>query len=44
MWKTIDGKLTREFVFTDFQEEFAFMTKVEVIAEEVGHHPEWTNI
>jgi 4a-hydroxytetrahydrobiopterin dehydratase len=35
-----DGSLSAEFMFTDFAEAFAFMTKVAVVAEEMGHHPD----
>jgi len=43
MWTEINNQLVKEFVFKDFKEAFAFMTKVAVIAEELKHHPEWTN-
>tara|TARA_B110000014_G_C19805165_1_gene418100 strand:- start:177 stop:479 length:303 start_codon:yes stop_codon:yes gene_type:complete len=38
----LDG-LQRTFEFTDFEEAFNFMTKVAVIAEEINHHPDWSN-
>jgi len=43
-WKLKDEKLFREFVFKDFTEAFAFMQKVAVLAEEMDHHPEWSNV
>jgi len=43
-WKLKDGKLYREFVFKNFTEAFAFMQKVAVLAEEMDHHPEWSNV
>ncbi len=43
MWQEENNKLVREFEFKDFREAFAFMTKVAAIAEELKHHPEWTN-
>jgi 4a-hydroxytetrahydrobiopterin dehydratase len=36
--------LTRRFLFADFCEAFAFMTRVALIAEKVDHHPEWSNV
>ena len=39
-----NGKLQRELAFADFVEAFAFMTKVALIAEAMGHHPEWSNV
>ncbi len=44
MWQEINNKLVKEFEFKDFKVAFAFMTKVATIAEELKHHPEWTNI
>ncbi len=42
-WDERDGRLEREFVFGDFTEAFAFMTRVAFVAERLGHHPEWSN-
>lgn len=36
--------IRRKFVFTDFAEAFAFMTRVAILAEKADHHPEWSNI
>lgn len=36
--------LTREFLFEDFQQAFAFMTEVALAAERHDHHPEWSNV
>jgi 4a-hydroxytetrahydrobiopterin dehydratase len=44
MWQEIDNKLKREFEFSDFQEAFAFMTRVAFIAEKMNHHPNWSNV
>jgi len=35
--------LEREFVFTDFNTAFEFMTSVARYAEEINHHPDWSN-
>lgn len=43
-WKEENNKLTRTFEFKDFREAFAFMVQVAAIADEMDHHPEWTNI
>lgn len=43
MWKETDNKLYRKFQFKDFNEAFAFMTKVALAAEKMDHHPTWTN-
>lgn len=42
-WNVVDGRLHREFEFSDFSEAFAFMTRVALAAEKVDHHPDWSN-
>ena len=43
-WTYTEGRLRRELTFADFAEAFAFMTRVAALAEEQGHHPDWTNV
>jgi 4a-hydroxytetrahydrobiopterin dehydratase len=43
-WTVVNGKLHRDFRFADFVEAFGFMAKVALIAEAMGHHPEWSNV
>jgi 4a-hydroxytetrahydrobiopterin dehydratase len=43
-WTEADDALTRTFRFGDFQEAFAFMTRVAFLAEAHGHHPDWSNV
>jgi len=43
-WAVVDGKLRKEFVFDDFTQAFAFMTKAVEHIEKMNHHPEWTNV
>ncbi|MGA0997840.1 MAG: 4a-hydroxytetrahydrobiopterin dehydratase [Vulcanococcus sp.] len=43
-WSLVDGKLHRELVFADFNEALGFMSRVALIAEAMGHHPEWRNV
>ena len=38
-----DKNLSKTFVFKDFAEAFAFMAEVAKIAEELDHHPDWSN-
>jgi 4a-hydroxytetrahydrobiopterin dehydratase len=42
-WAVVDGKLHRELTFDDFNEAFAFMTRVATEAERLDHHPDWCN-
>jgi 4a-hydroxytetrahydrobiopterin dehydratase len=43
-WSLVNGKLHREFRFTDFVAAFGFMAQVALVAESMGHHPEWSNV
>ncbi|MCU0319105.1 MAG: 4a-hydroxytetrahydrobiopterin dehydratase [Flavobacteriales bacterium] len=42
-WEERPEGLCRTFEFGDFVQAFAFMTRVALIAERMGHHPSWTN-
>jgi len=42
-WREEDGALRRDFVFADFAAAWAFMSGVARIAEELDHHPDWSN-
>jgi 4a-hydroxytetrahydrobiopterin dehydratase len=43
-WSLVNGKLHRELRFADFNEAFGFMCRVALVAETMGHHPEWSNV
>lgn len=43
-WTFVDGHLHREFVFADFAEAFAFMSRVAPLADGLDHHPNWSNV
>jgi 4a-hydroxytetrahydrobiopterin dehydratase len=43
-WSVVNGKLHRELRFADFNEAFGFMSRVALVAETLGHHPEWFNV
>ena len=36
--------ISHDFKFKDFSEAFAFMTRVALLAQSAGHHPEWSNV
>ena len=42
-WGISEKNLSKTFVFKDFTEAFAFMSEVAKIAEELDHHPDWSN-
>ena len=36
-------QISREFIFQDFNQAFAFMTLCAQYAKEIDHHPDWHN-
>jgi 4a-hydroxytetrahydrobiopterin dehydratase len=36
--------IRREFRFRDFSEAWGFMTRVALLAEQMNHHPDWSNV
>jgi 4a-hydroxytetrahydrobiopterin dehydratase len=44
MWTEDNNRLKKTFKFSDFQEAFAFMTRVAFLAEKQNHHPNWSNV
>jgi 4a-hydroxytetrahydrobiopterin dehydratase len=43
-WSLVEGKLHTELSFADFASAFGFMASAAVVAAEMDHHPEWTNV
>jgi 4a-hydroxytetrahydrobiopterin dehydratase len=45
-WTMVPGRdaLNRAFRFADFSEAWGFMARVALLAETMGHHPEWSNV
>jgi 4a-hydroxytetrahydrobiopterin dehydratase len=43
-WTVSNGKLHREYKFADFVHAFGFMASSALVAEAMGHHPEWFNV
>jgi len=39
-WKLSEGKLVREWVFSDFVEAMKFVNRIAAVAEAAGHHPD----
>ena len=42
-WLYREQKLYRKLQFSVFNEAFAFMTRVAMVAETMNHHPDWYN-
>ena len=45
-WRELPDRdaIGQKFVFRDFSEAFGFMTRVALVAEQMNHHPEWSNV
>ena len=45
-WTRAEGRdaITKKFKFPDFRTAWSFMEDVAVEADEMSHHPEWTNV
>ena len=45
-WRAADGRdaIEKSFTFDNFNEAWAFMTRVALKAEQMDHHPEWSNV
>lgn len=45
-WRLAEDReaISKSFVFADFNEAFGFMTRVALVAEQMDHHPEWSNV
>ena len=45
-WKEVPGRdaIQRNLRFADFNQAWAFMTRVALAAEKADHHPEWSNV
>ena len=42
-WQVQADRLHRELRFADFVAAFGFMAQVALVAEALGHHPDWSN-
>lgn len=45
-WRLVEGRdaISRGFQFADFNAAFGFMTRIALKAEQMDHHPEWSNV
>ena len=45
-WTMAEGRdaIRRTLRFADFSEAWGFMSRVALLAEQQGHHPEWSNV
>ena len=43
-WVYADNAIQKQLVFKDFLEAMAMMNSIALVAQEMNHHPEWTNV
>ena len=45
-WTEVEGRdaIARSYTFSNFIEAFGFMSRAALVAEKMGHHPEWFNV
>lgn len=45
-WSAVSDReaICRTFTFKNFNQAFGFMTRAALLAEAMGHHPEWFNV
>ena len=45
-WEPVADRdaICRRFEFRDFNEAWGFMSRTALLAEQMGHHPEWCNV
>ena len=45
-WQKVNERdaIRRTFTFKDFNAAFGFMTRCALVAEQMNHHPEWSNV
>ena len=43
-WTIHEQSISRELIFSDFNEAFGFMSRVALLAEGRNHHPNWSNV
>jgi 4a-hydroxytetrahydrobiopterin dehydratase len=45
-WSRVEGRsaISKRFTFADFSEAWGFMSRAALLAEQMNHHPEWSNV
>src|SRR5262245_39308139 len=45
-WTRVVGRsaISKRFQWADFSQAWGFMSRVALVAEQMNHHPEWSNV
>ncbi|MEO8768451.1 MAG: 4a-hydroxytetrahydrobiopterin dehydratase [Ferruginibacter sp.] len=43
-WKFLNNGIKKDFLFKDFNEAFAFLTRIAMLSEKMDHHAEWSGV
>lgn len=43
-WKFLNNGIKKDFLFQDFNEAFAFLTRIALLSEKMNHHAEWSGV
>lgn len=43
-WISDDVSIRKDFLFSDFNEAFAFLTRIALYSEKMNHHAEWSGV
>lgn len=43
-WARYDNAIGRDFQFADFNEAFAFLTRIAMLSEKMDHHANWSGV
>lgn len=43
-WRGDESAIRRDFLFADFNEAFAFLTRIALLSEKMNHHAEWSGV
>jgi 4a-hydroxytetrahydrobiopterin dehydratase len=43
-WQMFDNSIGKDFQFADFNEAFAFLTRIAMLSEKMNHHADWSGV
>ncbi len=43
-WKFMNEGIEKDFTFMDFNQAFAFLTRIAMLSEKMNHHAEWSGV